>query len=183
MRVGLMGARTARIDNFFAQLMSQLYLVRGRERVRPRDAVEGKKRRRFVCCCYFVAMEKDADETRDNEEEPLFDKICRIILIVSTNKELYQIASRSNLYIKLRDDTPSPTDGTQGRGIFFLKIWDADHTLTTEKAVIIVKQTRFYVRTVVVCQRGGCRHHVFCFWLRRRSGKSITRQTKAPATH
>jgi hypothetical protein len=34
--------------------------------VRPRDAVEGKNRRRFVCCCYFVAMEKDADKTRDN---------------------------------------------------------------------------------------------------------------------
>jgi hypothetical protein len=36
--------------------------------------------------------------------------ICRIILIVSTNKEFNQIASRSNLYIKLHDDTPSPTD-------------------------------------------------------------------------
>jgi hypothetical protein len=32
-----------------------------------------------------------------------------------------------------------PTDGTQGCGIFFiLKIWEADHTLTTEKDVIVV---------------------------------------------
>jgi hypothetical protein len=42
---------------------------------RPRDAVEGKNRRRFVCCCYFVAMEKDADKTRDNEEVPSFDNL------------------------------------------------------------------------------------------------------------
>jgi hypothetical protein len=43
--------------------------------VRPRDAVEGKNRGRFVCCCYFVPMEKDADETRDNEGVPSFDNL------------------------------------------------------------------------------------------------------------
>jgi hypothetical protein len=43
--------------------------------VRPLDAVEGKNRRRFVCCCYSVAMEKEADETRSNGEVPWSDNL------------------------------------------------------------------------------------------------------------
>jgi hypothetical protein len=49
--------------------------VLGRCDIGPRDAVEGKNRRRFVCCCYSVAMEKEADETRDNEEVPSSDNL------------------------------------------------------------------------------------------------------------
>jgi hypothetical protein len=46
-----------------------------KRQVRPQDAVEGKNRRRFVGCCYFAAVEKDADETRDNKEVPSFGNL------------------------------------------------------------------------------------------------------------
>jgi hypothetical protein len=45
------------------------------QQVRPRDAVESKNRRRFVCCCNSVATEKEADETRSNGEVPSSDNL------------------------------------------------------------------------------------------------------------
>jgi hypothetical protein len=53
----------------------QVLFPSGHDGLRPRDAVEGKNRRRFVGCCYFAAVEKNADETRDNEEVPSFDNL------------------------------------------------------------------------------------------------------------